>query len=139
MIQAKHERPLPEGPRIAIRVNAIDTPFFEEDMAAAVSMTPLPLFAAGLNFRQASLANLHTIVLPKVHSSKILDEVGDRLRASSKRAVREHHLHLVASIESARALWDIGHIASWQSRHGVAGGVLSSLLVGCYLVELKRY
>lgn len=43
-------------------------------------------------------------------------------------------INLVASIESARALWNVGHIANWSS--GSPGVKLTALLVGTYCVAL---
>ena len=38
-------------------------------------------------------------------------------------------IRLVASIESARALWNLGDIVNWASVHGNSGGQLAALLV----------
>lgn len=37
MPQARHETPLPDTERVAVRLNGIGTPFFEDDLRAAVS------------------------------------------------------------------------------------------------------
>ncbi|KAA1479023.1 beta subunit of citrate lyase [Dentipellis sp. KUC8613] len=101
----------PHGPdpeRIAVRINSTSTPFFEADIAEALR-----------------IPSVRTLVLPKVNSVQVLHAVS---RAIAARGVREP-VHLVASIESARALWDIGEIARWTSTNGVPrGGVLSALL-----------
>lgn len=65
-------------------------------------------------------------MLPKVHSVDELYTVS-RMVNSANRAGKEQ-INLVASIESARALWDVGHIASWTS--GSPGVKLTALLVG---------
>lgn len=49
-------------------------------------------------------------------------------------------LRVVPSIESARAIWNVGSISSWKSTHGpVSGGVLSGLLVRKTLKLLHGY
>jgi hypothetical protein len=45
------------------------------------------------------------------------------------RDVNGNALGLVASIESARALWNLGAIAAWKSEFGKLGGALTALLV----------
>ncbi|KAL5501598.1 hypothetical protein ACEPAH_8858 [Sanghuangporus vaninii] len=112
-LNTRHERPLPLPSRVAVRLNAVNTPYFDDDVRAAVS---LPL--------------VHTLVLPKIHSASDLDDVAELVSwaSSSSSAHRSQPLRLVASIESARALWDIGKIASWKSHNGPTGGILVSLL-----------
>jgi citrate lyase subunit beta-like protein len=73
------------------------------------------------------LPQIKTLVLPKVHSPEYLDRVRDIVEAESKEAV---HLNLVASIESARGMWDIEKIAKWTSHSsGKASLKLQALLV----------
>ena len=51
-------------------------------------------------------------------------------RAHKVRSPEEPPVQLVASVESARAMYNLGEIASWQSTWGAAmGGKLSALLV----------
>ncbi|KAL5520024.1 hypothetical protein ACEPAG_1684 [Sanghuangporus baumii] len=112
-LNTRHERPLPLPSRVAVRLNAVNTPYFDDDVRAAVS---LPL--------------VRTLVLPKIHSVSDLDDVAELVSwaSSSSSAHRSQPLRLVASIESARALWDIGKIASWKAHNGPTGGILVSLL-----------
>jgi citrate lyase subunit beta-like protein len=49
--------------------------------------------------------------MPKVHSIVDLDRIAE---AFYEHAQPGASLDLVASIESARALWDVGNIARWQ-------------------------
>ena len=74
---------------------------------------------------------MHTLILPKIHSTADLDDVAELVSwaSSSSSAHRTQPLRLVASIESARALWDVGKIAAWKSHNGPTGGILVSLLV----------
>lgn len=73
---------------------------------------------------------MQTIVLPKVHASSDLDFVSELLSSGPRAAVSSDPIRLVASMESARAVWDIGAIASWKALKGAeAGGLLSALLV----------
>ncbi|EJC97995.1 beta subunit of citrate lyase [Fomitiporia mediterranea MF3/22] len=110
----RHEPPLPLSSRVAVRLNAVDTPYFEEDVRAAVS-----------------IPHVRTLVLPKIHSAEHLDDVAELVSWASSSATpqpRTQPLRLVASIESARGLWNIGHIAEWKSHNGPTGGVLRALL-----------
>jgi citrate lyase subunit beta-like protein len=49
-----------------------------------------------------------TIVLPKVHSAADLTNISRHVPSNRK-------INIIASVESARALWAIGDIASWRS------------------------
>lgn len=82
---------------------------------------------------------VHTIVLPKIQGQQDLDFVSERVRSAGGPPVK-----LVASIESARALFDIGSIAGWKSKHNPEfGGSLSALLVSvivkCNRLHLKHF
>ena len=74
-----------------------------------------------------------TLVLPKINSAEDLHHVSDAIHSATRLSpsrVDAAPLKIVSSVESARALWDLGKIASWKSQHGEAlGGVLSALLV----------
>ncbi|KIJ54837.1 hypothetical protein M422DRAFT_24729 [Sphaerobolus stellatus SS14] len=94
---------LPTTDRISVRVNSIDTPFFEDDITAVLS-----------------IPTVRMLVLPKIHSTAGLDRVSKTI---SQRSITRSVLgpfKVVASIESARGLWDVGEIAGWKSRDGVA-------------------
>jgi citrate lyase subunit beta-like protein len=93
--------------RVAIRVNDINTPFFQGD----IQMT--------LRHQVGAL------VLPKIHSSQDLHHVSRQIHLHTK---SESPLHIIASIESARGLWNIGEIAAWKSEYGILGGHLGALL-----------
>ncbi|TFY69086.1 hypothetical protein EVG20_g3310 [Dentipellis fragilis] len=98
----------PDPERIAVRINSTTTPFFESDIAEALR-----------------IPSVRTLVLPKVNSVQDLHAVSSAIAAGGAR----NPVRLVASIESARALWDIGEIARWTSTNGSSrGGVLSALL-----------
>jgi len=100
---------LPHPSRIAVRVNSTHTPFFERDM---VSILTIP--------------SVRTLVLPKVHSVEDLEAVTDAMEAFGR---SQGTIHLVASIESAQALHNIGGIAAWRSVYGPEkGGELRALL-----------
>ncbi|PPQ66626.1 hypothetical protein CVT26_009387 [Gymnopilus dilepis] len=97
--------------QVAVRVNDVSTPFFQDDMLQVVSQ-----------------AVVKSIVLPKIHSTTDLDTVSDAVRLSRRR-LDKPKLKVIPSIESAQGIWNLGSIASWVSPHGeVKGGVLSSLL-----------
>ena len=75
-------------------------------------------------------------MLPKIHSVEDLEIVAEAMEAIGTKGI----INFVASIESARALYNIGTIAAWRSVYGPEkGGKLAALLVisfitsrGCY-------
>ncbi len=70
---------------------------------------------------------MRTLVLPKIHSVDDLETVTDAIEAFGR---AKGIIHFVASIESARALYNIGTIAAWRSVYGPEkGGKLTALLV----------
>ncbi|KAJ1311785.1 hypothetical protein OPQ81_010251 [Rhizoctonia solani] len=89
-----------------VRLNAIDTPQFVDDITTVLKWP-----------------HLQGIVMPKIHSAEYLDKV-------SSYVPEGRPLSIIASIESARGLWDAGHIAGWKSSGQGAGNkvTVSSLL-----------
>ena len=86
---------------------------------------------------QMRLPCIRTLVLPKVHSAQDLHHVSEEIylayRAHKFRNPQDPPVQLVASIESAKAMYNIREIASWQSTWGPAmGGKLAALLVRAY-------
>ena len=66
-------------------------------------------------------------MLPKIHSVDDLEIVTDAMEAFGR---ARGTINFVASIESARALYNIGTIAAWRSVYGPEkGGKLMALLV----------
>ncbi|KAJ7729648.1 Pyruvate/Phosphoenolpyruvate kinase-like domain-containing protein [Mycena maculata] len=100
---------LPPLERVAVRVNDISTPFFQDDISNIVSS-----------------ASVGSLVLPKVHSADDLHVVSRAIHAAS--GASSNPLGLIASIESARASWNLGAIAGWRSDFGKLGGTLTALL-----------
>lgn len=71
-----------------------------------------------------------TLVLPKIHSAQDIHHVSRAIHTATHSKLRETPLKIVPSIESARALWNLGGIAGWESEYGPEmGGSLSALLV----------
>ena len=79
---------------------------------------------------QASIPTVRTLVIPKVDHEDHLSHIEEGI----SRAIQHDHelilqrpgpLSIVASIESAQALWRIGEIARWESKYAR----LSALLV----------
>ncbi|KAF7797029.1 hypothetical protein EIP86_008221 [Pleurotus ostreatoroseus] len=110
---------LPSPDKIAVRVNSIGTPFFNEDLLQALQADAV-----------------RTLILPKIHSAQDLNVVSRQIyshlqsTSASVSHQRAKPLQLVASIESAAALYHIGEIAGWQSEFGpLLGGKLTALLV----------
>jgi citrate lyase subunit beta-like protein len=96
---------------VAVRVNSISTPFFRDDISHIVSQP-----------------TVKSLILPKIHSHYDMDTVSEAVSVARK-SFDSRPLRLIPSIESARAMFNLGSIASWKSSHGpVAGGVLSALL-----------
>lgn len=78
---------------------------------------------------------MQTLILPKIHSAQDLHYVSRHIHQISQKHPHETPLRIVPSIESARALWNLGAIAGWQSEHGaLQGGAVSGLLVRCFVV-----
>ncbi|KAI0372224.1 citrate lyase beta subunit [Pilatotrama ljubarskyi] len=111
-----HAHSLPSHERIAVRLNSNATPFFVDDIAQAMR-----------------LPCIRTLVLPKIHSARDLDQVSEEIFISYKahqfRDPDGPPVQIVASIESAKAMYNLGEIAAWKSQYGPAiGGQLSALL-----------
>lgn len=71
---------------------------------------------------------VRTLVLPKVHVQKTLTDVADTL--STLPIPRTHPLNLVASIESAQAMFNLRSIGPWHhSKYEAPSARLSALLV----------
>ena len=84
---------------------------------------------------QISQKNVQTLILPKIHSHEDLNYVSDAIAEfySSHGSPYRPNLQLVPSIESARAILNLGSIAGWKSRHNPQmGGELSAILVSFY-------
>ncbi|KAL0947105.1 hypothetical protein HGRIS_013243 [Hohenbuehelia grisea] len=110
-LKAFLQRPdIPEPTRIAVRVNDLTTPFFGDDIAEIVTNPAV-----------------RSLVLPKVHSAQDLHHVSRQIHIVTRHVDRPP-ISLIPSIESARALWNIGEIASWKSEYAEGGGTLSALL-----------
>lgn len=81
----------------------------------------------GLNFAflvKAAMPYVQTIVLPKVHDCRDLELLDQALHG------KIGNYEIIASIESARALWNIGDIAKWRSPTGLAA--VTGLLVSSH-------
>ncbi|KAJ3747061.1 citrate lyase beta subunit [Lentinula detonsa] len=103
---------IPQPERIAVRVNDINTPFFQQDIA---------------HILQSS--SVRTLILPKIHSAQDLHYVSRHIHQTYQKYPKEIPLRIIPSIESARALWNLGSIAGWKSEHGALnGGTVSGLL-----------
>ncbi|KIK80992.1 hypothetical protein PAXRUDRAFT_157166 [Paxillus rubicundulus Ve08.2h10] len=101
--------PPPKG--VAVRVNDVNTPFFRDDITKILKHP-----------------SVGTLVLPKIHSVQDLHEVSRAIRTSNS---SHTPLRIIASIESARAVFGLGEIASWKSEFGSEQeGKLAALLVG---------
>ncbi|KAJ7205914.1 citrate lyase beta subunit [Mycena haematopus] len=100
---------LPARERVAVRVNDISTPFFVDDISEIVTSK-----------------SVGSLVLPKVHSAEDLDTVSRAIHDIN--GTSNNKLGLIASIESAKASWNVGAIAAWKSKFGTSGGFLNALL-----------
>ncbi|CEL57393.1 citrate lyase subunit beta-like protein [Rhizoctonia solani AG-1 IB] len=98
-------QPPEHASRTLVRLNAIDTPQFVDDITTVLKWE-----------------HLQGIVMPKIHSASYLDQVASYVPEGRP-------LNIIASIESARGLWDAGHIAGWKAGQGSGNKVaVSSLL-----------
>ncbi|CAE6428471.1 unnamed protein product [Rhizoctonia solani] len=98
-------QPAEHASRTFVRLNAIDTPQFVDDITTLLKWE-----------------HLQGIVMPKIHSAGYLDKVASYVPEGRP-------LSIIASIESARGLWDAGHIAGWRAGQGAGNKVtVSSLL-----------
>ncbi|KAI0916965.1 hypothetical protein AcW2_007223 [Taiwanofungus camphoratus] len=95
---------LPSPDRIAVRLNAINTPFFRDDIALALRFS-----------------RIRTLVLPKVNSGQDLHHVAREIYTATRlqptRNPENQPLRLVASIESANSLLNLREIAGWQPEY----------------------
>ncbi|KAE9405715.1 citrate lyase beta subunit [Gymnopus androsaceus JB14] len=105
---------IPHSERVAVRVNDVNSPFFQQDIAHILQFP-----------------SVRTLILPKIHSAQDLHFASRHIQQT----YQKHHpnvetpLRIVPSIESARALWNLGTIAGWQSEHDTLhGGAISGLL-----------
>jgi len=70
------------------------------------------------------------LILPKIHSTKDLDYASRCLYDVYMTTDRENSVNIIPSIESARAMINLGSIAGWGSNLGrQMGGQLGALLV----------
>ena len=91
-----------------------------------------------LQMPQISQSNVQTLILPKIHSHRDLDYVSDAI-SSSSRNFSQRPIQLVASIESARGIWNLGSVVEWSSSHNPqVGGKLSAILVRCLYLLIKE-
>ncbi|KAJ7601102.1 citrate lyase beta subunit [Mycena floridula] len=98
--------------KIAVRVNSISTTFFEDDISEILG---IPTVGA--------------IVMPKIHSAEDLEDVSENIRKAALRISRTSPIRIILSIESAKAMWNLRDIASWTSKTGSDGGIVTALLV----------
>jgi len=75
---------------------------------------------------------VRTLVIPKVDHEGHLGRIGEeisRVIQSNPELLhqRPEPISIVASIESAQALWRIGEISQWMSKHGRLSALLVSL------------
>ena len=79
---------------------------------------------------QISSSAVGNLVLPKIHSAQDLHHVSRAIFTSSVDRHSGLPLGIIPSIESARGMWNLGHIAGWKSEYGPSfGGSLNALLV----------
>ncbi|ELU41620.1 hpcH/HpaI aldolase/citrate lyase family domain-containing protein [Rhizoctonia solani AG-1 IA] len=93
-VRSQISQPREHASRTFVRLNAIDTPQFVGDITTVLKWE-----------------HLEGIVMPKIHSASYLDKVASYVPEGRP-------LSIIASIESARGLWDAGHIAGWKAGQG---------------------
>ncbi|KAG2010128.1 hypothetical protein CC2G_012971 [Coprinopsis cinerea AmutBmut pab1-1] len=109
------------GSQIAVRVNDISTPFFQDDIKEILS-----------NIK------VKAVVLPKIHCAEDLDILSDALQQAPLAEARGVPVEIIPSLESARGMWNLRDIASWKSKHEPRlGGELRALMFACEDCEPK--
>ncbi|KAB5594273.1 Citrate lyase subunit beta-like protein [Ceratobasidium theobromae] len=111
LIDFLQKQPPEHAQRTFVRLNALDTSQFQDDILTMACPT--------------------RIVMPKIHSVDYLDKVA----FLSTKAGRP--LNIIASIESARGLWDAGRIAGWN--HTARSGVGDKVAVSALLFAAEDY
>jgi len=76
-----------------VRVNAITTSYFRKDIDTVLRNT-----------------SIQTLVLPKIDSAEDLSVVSQAIPSGRR-------VNIIASIESAKSLWNVGEIASWKANN----------------------
>ncbi|KIM66771.1 hypothetical protein SCLCIDRAFT_109412 [Scleroderma citrinum Foug A] len=95
--------------RVAVRVNDVNTAFFESDVSEVLESP-----------------SVGVLVLPKINSVQDLHYVSRVIHRSS---TSSSPLRIIASVESARSVWNLREIAEWKSQSGAEhGGKLAALL-----------
>ncbi|KAH6912778.1 Pyruvate/Phosphoenolpyruvate kinase-like domain-containing protein [Coprinopsis sp. MPI-PUGE-AT-0042] len=103
------------GSQIAVRVNDISTPFFQDDVKEILS-----------NIK------VKAVVLPKIHCAEDLDILSDAIQQTPLADARARPVEIFPSLESARGLWNLREIASWKSKHEPRlGGEVRALMFAC--------
>jgi hypothetical protein len=127
----QHQDNLPDADRIAVRLNDINTTFFQQDIDQIVGGLDFSRFNIIFYLSlQLQCPGIRTLVLPKIHSAQDLHHVSKVLHTASSTSPRDRPMHIVASIESARSLWNLGNIAGWKSEYDPEiSGTISALLV----------
>ena len=121
---------IPDPGRAAVRVNGIRTPFFEDDMKSIVIFLPRNAqwstygHALRCRFQTCKILCFPRFTRPDLHHAS------NQIYCIHKPLPSNTPLNIVSSVESAKASWNLGEIASWQSHRGdQLGGQLSALLV----------
>ena len=89
---------------------------------------------------KANIPVVRTLVIPKVdhedHLGRIEQEISRAIQCNPELLhQRPEPLSVIASIESAQALWRIGEIAKWESKYAR----LSALLVCLNLLSIVTF
>jgi len=107
-----YQTPFSNVERNAVRINDVTSLFFRDDIR-----------------QLASSSSIRSIVVPKVQSSYDLDTVSRELHQAFKQTPREAPIRIIPSVESAKAMWNLGSISNWKSKYGaLSGGAVSALL-----------
>jgi citrate lyase subunit beta-like protein len=106
------QNPFSNVERNAVRINDVTSLFFRDDIR-----------------QLASSSSIRAIVVPKVQSPCDLDTVSRELHLAFKQTPREAPIRIIPSVESAKAVWNLGSISNWKSKYGaLSGGTVSALL-----------
>jgi hypothetical protein len=118
-----------------VRLNSVNTNHFHDDIAQAVGYLNIVRVTYTKAKTQMKIPSIRIFILPKIDTVTQLDHVSRQIFTayqSNARAIDESHapLQLVASVESAKSLWNLNGIGQWKSEYGdTLGGKLGALLV----------
>ncbi|KAL7410009.1 Pyruvate/Phosphoenolpyruvate kinase-like domain-containing protein [Mrakia frigida] len=132
--------------RLAVRINAVGSGFEEDDLASIFSI--FPSSPSSSNFTplsplkpedHSSTPPLPVIVIPKVDHPAHLSKVASLIKEARGRSAEVgSRVPLIASVESAESLWNVGDIAGWRGEGCQMSGLLFAAEDFCASTSILR-